>query len=173
MLIGILIIVLSLIFDQITKQLAVFYLFPDGVVKKVVAIPRLLELTYVENPGASFGFGEGLMWLFYVVTIVALGIFIYLFKDVDFKHKRVYSISVSLFIAGALGNFIDRILFGFVIDFMHFPFLVTIFGDLGNFTNNWADMFLSLAIVLFTIDIFFLEPKRLKKEKINDETDLS
>jgi len=170
MVIGIIIIILSLIFDQITKQLAVFYLYQDGMVRKVVAIPKLLELTYVENPGASFGFGEGLMWLFYVVTILALGIFIYLFKDVDFKHKRVYSISVSLFIAGALGNFIDRVLFGFVIDFMHFPFLVILFGNLGNFTNNWADMFLSLAIVLFTIDLFFLEPKRLKKEKEIHET---
>lgn len=163
--IGVLIIIVSLIFDQLTKQLAVFYLYQDGIVKRVVAIPRLLELTYVENPGASFGFGEGLMWLFYVVTLIALGIFIYLFKDIDFKTKRIYSISVSLFIAGALGNFIDRILFGFVIDFMHFPFLVTLIGDLGNFTNNWADMYLSLAIVLFAIDIFFLEPKRLKKEK--------
>ncbi|MDX9691300.1 MAG: signal peptidase II [Acholeplasmataceae bacterium] len=172
MLIGFIIIVIGLMFDQLTKQLAFHYLYNEGVVKVLNPIPYILRLSYHENSGASFGIGDGYQFLFIIVTIFALAIFAYLFKDVNFKTKRTYSIAIALFIAGTLGNFVDRILFGYVIDFMQFPFLGPILNLVGlpNFYNNWADMYLSLAIVLFAIDLFFFESKRLKKEKIDHET---
>ena len=108
--------------------------------------------------------------LFFLITVAALVVFGYLFKDSDYKHKKVYTISIALFISGTLGNAIDRAIYGFVIDFLHYPFL-DFLNDIGlsNFTNNLADNFLSAAIVLFAIDIFFLEPKRNKK--IESESD--
>jgi signal peptidase II len=171
---GTIIIIIALLFDQITKHVAMSLLsIGENNVKVVEAIPYVLRFSFVKNTGASFGIGDGLMWLFYLVTVIALGIFFYLFKDVDFKSKKVYSIAISLFIAGALGNFIDRIALGYVIDFMHYPFLTYIIGDYGSFYNNWADMYLSAAMVLFMIDLFFLEPKRNKKESENHENNQS
>lgn len=161
------------ILDQLTKQTARFFLY-DSVTESVetkTVIPYLLRFSYHENTGASFSSLQGETNLFLVVTIIALAIFIYLLKDVDFKVKKVYSISLIFFIAGTLGNFIDRMLFGYVIDFMQFPFLEypLVLVGLNNFYNNFADMYLSAAIVLFAIDIFFLEKKRRPGVEVKDE----
>ncbi|MBN2268077.1 MAG: signal peptidase II [Acholeplasmataceae bacterium] len=159
---GFLIIFLLVSFDQITKYTAKFFL--EGLNEHVKWIPGVFELSYHENTGASLGILDGQIIILMIVTLIALGIFGYLFLDVDFKHKKVYSFSIVMFIAGTLGNAIDRALLGYVIDFMHYPFLSFILTPLNisNFYNNWADMYLSAAIVLFFIELFFLEPKRKK-----------
>ena len=169
MLLGYLLIFIFVVFDQLTKQLARIFLMETG--DKLIWIPRLLEIQYHENDGMSFGLFSGQQALFAFVTVIALLIFGYLFKDISFKTKKMYSWSVVLFIAGTLGNAIDRLIYGFVIDFIHYPFLdgpLRLIG-LNNFYNNIADMVLSLAIVLFTIDMFVFEPKRTKKEVSSDE----
>jgi signal peptidase II len=170
MLIGLIIIILSISFDQITKILARTMLPLNG--PGVVWIPGLFEVSYHQNPGMSFGALEGQQLLFMAATLIALGVFGYLFKDSDFKHKKVYSLSIAFFIAGTLGNAIDRALYGYVIDFMHFPFLDGLLNAIGlsNFYNNWADMFLSAAIVLFSIDLFILDEKRKKEMKKHETT---
>ena len=130
----------------------------------------LLELSYYENPGASLGMLGDFAYknlLFFVITVFALVIFGYLFKSSDFKHKKLYSISIAFFISGTLGNAIDRAIYGFVIDFLHYPFLDILnkIPGLNNFTNNMADNFLVAGIIMFAIDLFFYEPKRTKHEK--------
>jgi signal peptidase II len=167
MLIGLIIIIVTLLLDQVTKQLAYRLIAPTFEGINDIIIPRVLELSYYENTGASLGLLSDFQYkdlLFFIITVLALVVFGYLFKDSDFKNKKVYSISIALFISGTLGNAIDRAIYGFVIDFLHYPFL-DFLNDIGlsNFTNNLADNFLSAAIVLFAIDIFFLEPKRHKK----------
>ena len=171
MLFGALIIFITILFDQVTKQLAQAYI-PDlisGQQGNIVIIPRVLEFSYYQNSGASFGIFEGEQLFFMIITIIALAIFGYLFTDVNFKTKKVYSFAIAFFIGGTLGNAIDRALFGYVIDFLHFPFLTPILNLFGsnNFYNNIADIVLSAAIVLFAIDLFIMEPKRKKKEKEN------
>lgn len=172
---GAIIILIGVFLDQLTKQLAYRLLYNPitEIAKEIDVIPYVLKLSYHENSAAAYGLFEGKMGLFVVVTIIALAIFGYLFKDVDFKTKRVYSISVTLFIAGTLGNFIDRIFLGFVIDFMKYPFLGLMIGNLGNFYNNFADMYLFVAIILFTIDLFIFEPKRQPKEVPHEEDNTS
>ncbi|MCF7930008.1 MAG: signal peptidase II [Acholeplasmataceae bacterium] len=171
MLIGSIIIIFSILIDQVTKQLAQAYI-PQILSEQqsnIVLIPKLIELSYHQNTGASFNIFDGAQIFFMLITIVALAIFGYLFLDVNFKTKKVYSIAISLFIGGTLGNAIDRALFGYVIDFLHFPFLTPVLDlvNISNFYNNFADIFLSAAIVLFAIDLFILDPKRKKKEKQN------
>ncbi len=168
MLIGIVIILSTLILDQLTKQLAYHLIAPTFTGSNSVVIKGFLELSYYENTGASLGFLGDFIYkdiLFFIITIVALVMFGYLFKSVDFKHKKLYSIAIVLFISGTLGNAIDRGMYGFVIDFLHYPFLdfLNNVGGLSNFTNNLADNYLSAAIVLFGIDLFFFESKRHKK----------
>lgn len=170
MIIGIIIIISTLLFDQLTKILAYNYFDPvHNSVGTVISlahenftlIPSVLEIGYYENTGSALGSFDGAYLLFFIVTVVALIFFGYLFTKVDFKKAKIYSISISLFIAGTLGNAIDRAVRGFVIDFMNFPFIDWI----ASFHNNWADMWLSTAIVLFAIDTIFLEHKRQSKKK--------
>lgn len=169
MLISLIIIIVSLGIDQLTKYLArtMIALYAPN----ITVIPNLFELSYYKNTGMSFGLLEGQQLIFMTSTVVALGIFGYLFTSSNYKNKKVYSISVALFIAGTLGNAIDRSIFGYVIDFMHFPFLDGILNAVGlsNFYNNMADMYLSAAIVLFTLDLFIFEEKRKKEQKIHEE----
>jgi len=172
MLIGMIIIIIAVVIDQVTKHTAQAFISGGD---SIIVIPNLLEFHYFENTGASGGMLEGQHLLFMLVTVVALGIFGYLFTEADFKHKKVYSIAISMFIAGTLGNAIDRSFLRnlqgdpYVIDFLHYPFLTPILNLVGlnNFYNNLADMYLSLAIVLFAIDLFIFEPKRKKKELPN------
>ena len=86
----------------------------------------------------------------------------YLFTKISFKRKKIYSIAVVLLIAGTLGNAIDRLFLGYVIDFIHIPFLSYILNvvRLSNFWFNIADLCLTLGIILLAIDIIFLESKR-------------
>ena len=150
---------LLILFDQLTKYTAKFlYQGQD-----FTLIPFVLEFGYAENRGMSFGLLQDQTLLFMVITMIALAMFLYLFKDISFQTKKVYSLAIVLFIAGTIGNAIDRIVLRYVIDFMHFPFLdwPLQFIGLPNFYNNFADMYLSLGIVLFAIDLFFLEKKRV------------
>ena len=167
MLLSAIMIVIFIMFDQITKYLASTNLPLNG--PNVTWIPHLFEVSYHQNPGMSFGALEGQQFLFMIATIVALGIFGYLFLSTDYKNKKVFSLSIVFFIAGTLGNAIDRALFGYVIDFMHFPFLDYLLGN-SNFYNNWADMYLSAAIVLFTLDLFIFDERRKKAQKVHEET---
>ncbi len=170
MLIGTIIIVGAILFDQLTKILIYSYFDPvhssTGTIISLAhqgfdVIPGFLEIGYYENTGSALGSFNGAYILFFIVTVIALIIFGYLFTKVDFKKAKIYSISIALFIAGTIGNAIDRAVRGFVIDFMHFPFLDWIAA----FHNNWADMWLSAALVLFAIDLIFLETKRTKKKE--------
>ena len=169
MLISLIVIVLALVFDQLTKYLASTMIPLNGA--NITVIPKLFELSYFQNTGMSFGLFAGQQLLFTISTVIALGIFGYLFLDTNYKNKKVYSIAIALFIAGTLGNAIDRSIYGYVIDFMHFPFLDGFLEMLGlsNFYNNLADMYLSAAIVLFAIDLFIFDEKRKKEKKKNEE----
>jgi signal peptidase II len=152
-----------IIIDQATKYL--FKWLYQG--QDITFVPYLLEFGYAENRGMSFGLLENQTGLFLIITVIALGMFMYLFKDISFVNKKTYTFAIILFISGTIGNAIDRFFLGYVIDFMHFPFLDTPLRLVGipNFYNNFDDMYLFIGIVLFMIDIFFLEKKRKIHEK--------
>lgn len=163
--IGALYIFILLFLDQITKHMAKAFITlsdPD-----IIWIPHMLHLAYRENRGASGSMLQDQQFLFMIVTIIALLMFGYLFLEVDLKFKKTYSWAIILFIAGTLGNAIDRALLGYVIDFLHYPFLDIILNlfNASNFYNNFADLYLSLGIVLFAIDLFFFETKRKKGDQ--------
>lgn len=169
--IGILITLLFVLLDQVTKAIAYHY---QDILRfdNVIVIKNLFELSYTQNYAASFGFlGDSAYKeiIFIMITVFALGMFAYFFKDVDFKSKKIYSFSIVLFISGTLGNAIDRLFRGFVIDFLHFPFFdFLVYVNLSNFDNNIADILLFIAIAFFAIEIFILDILRKKKEKSND-----
>ncbi|NLB84932.1 MAG: signal peptidase II [Acholeplasmataceae bacterium] len=165
MIIAIILIIVLTGLDQATKYIAQYFL-KEPLIEKTI-IPKVLQFSYYENTGASWGMLEGKQTLFLIITLIALIIFGYLFTKLSFKNKKLYSISVILLLAGTLGNALDRMILNYVIDFLHLPFLTPVLGLVGisNFYFNLADLFLNLGIVLLIIDMLFLYPKRERIEK--------
>lgn len=169
MIISYLLILLVIIIDIVTKQ-TFSSIYAVGEVE--VIFDNILVFGYVQNRGASFGMLEGAQFIFFIVTIFALSLFGYLFTKSNIKTKKVYTISLILLISGTLGNAIDRLFYGYVIDFIRVPFLPFV----GNTFFNIADTALNVGIGLMVVDVIFFEGKREKnvdKSKESDHTNES
>ncbi|GAB6184296.1 signal peptidase II [Thermodesulfovibrio hydrogeniphilus] len=127
--------------DQFTKYLALKYLSPN----RIIEILPFFNLVYVENTGTAFGMfkflGSG---FFILIALIATALLVYMCLK-DPKNWFVY----SLIIAGALGNITDRILYGYVIDFIDLHI-----GGLHWPAFNVADTAISIGIVLFIYQSF-------------------
>ena len=142
MLAWIAIILLTVVLDQITKYLTVFYLKP---IDTLPIIKDVIHLTYVENPGAAFGMMKNSRWLFMTVSTVAIvGLLVYLFKKKS--HSKLENISLAFIIGGGIGNMIDRVALGYVVDMIDFRLI--------NFAVfNVADSFVCVGAGLLMIYI--------------------
>jgi signal peptidase II len=139
----VLIIAAVIALDQFTKFLVVTRLMPIG---DYSVINGLLEFTYVENRGIAFGMFQDLRWFFVVATsIIAIVVLFFIFKM--FKDYVFFTICLSLIFGGAIGNIIDRIRFGYVIDFIHFNFFSPVF--------NIADSAVVVGAITLSIAILF------------------
>ena len=131
--------IIFLLIDQITKGLVNIYMD----VNESIKIFDFLSLTYVHNIGAAFSMLEGARWLFIILGIIALNIiYIFFIKDKNLSNFEI--ITYSLLLSGIIGNLIDRILYGYVIDFIDF----TIF-DFAIF--NLADSFIVISVILLGV----------------------
>lgn len=132
--------------DQLTK-----YLLPRFLnwYESVEIIPGILRLTLVKNIGAAFGFLPGRFWLFVPVALAFI-IFI-IVKRETIKEIPLAKWGAPLAGAGALGNVIDRLLYGYVIDFIDVPFF-SIF--------NVADIGIVVGIILLALGFYFSERKQ-------------
>jgi len=148
MMIGIAIVVALIIIDQVTKTIVVKNIKGQD---NVVFIKNFITFTYVENDGGAWGVLSGRMWLFYAITIFAIGLFGYMMKNFDLKGNLLYSLSVSLMLSGTIGNFIDRLFRKIVVDFID----VDIFSYRSFPVFNVADMCLTVGVCLLIVDILF------------------
>ncbi|MFH0993198.1 MAG: signal peptidase II [bacterium] len=151
------------IVDQITKALVVANM-TLGEAGTIPVLGQFFRLTYVRNPGAVFGIGgdeSGIPLIFFlVVGSAALIVFGIMIAKNDYKDKRRfwYSLSLSLLVAGALGNLIDRVVQtdNRVVDFLDFH-------GIWGYVFNFADMCLCVGIAIYLFDQFILDPKRVKQ----------
>lgn len=106
-------------------------------------LPKILSLTYLRNTGAAFSILENQQWLFAVITLVVIGAAIwYLSKHI--KGSVWLLSSLSLIIAGGIGNFIDRMRQGFVVDMFQLDFI--------NFAIfNVADSYLTIGVMVLVV----------------------
>ncbi len=143
---------LLLILDQLTKIIAKNSLF-EGVSQPVTSF---LNWTLVYNSGAAFSFlaqaGGWQRWFFTGVGIIAALIMIWLIRKN--AHQTIFSLALSLVLSGAIGNVIDRIIYGAVVDFVdvhymgwHWP------------AFNIADSAITIGVILLIVD----EIKRVNK----------
>ena len=153
----ILIIIGSIWLDQLTKWLAVTLLQGNP---SVPILPGVFQLTYLENPGAAFGMLQNNRWVFLIVSTVGiLAVFFYLF----FKRptSKLLCVALSFIVGGGVGNMIDRVLLGYVIDFFDFCLInFAIFNVADSFVCVGAGM-LALWVILDTVE----EEKKNKAEK--------
>ncbi len=139
------IIVLTVIFlDQLTKFLITRNLLYN---QSIPVIKGIFNLTLIHNRGAAFGLLKNQVPLFISTSVFAI-ILIY-FSLKNNKHRKSYSVSLALILAGALGNLIDRLFFGYVIDFLDFR-IWPVF--------NVADSAITIGAILLALSIL-LEPK--------------
>lgn len=166
LLIGIAIIIGTLLIDIMTKLLSnAFIPKQTGSLNEtpITVIPGFFYLVEHHNFGVAWSSFENNIFILYLIPLLALGLFIYLFLKVDFKKKILYSIAVSMMISGTLGNYIDRLFRGYVVDFLSFHF-----GSYVYPTFNIADSLLVVGVILFVMDLLFFEHKR--SEGTDEET---
>jgi len=151
------ILVFSVILDQILKMWAVSVLKNGSDIK---IIGDFFGFTYVENRGAAFGMLQNQIWFFIIVTVVMIVVLTYIF----FKTKNITKLSklsLTLIAGGAIGNFIDRVRLGYVVDFIHIRF-----GRFYDFpVFNIADSLVVCGTILLILLMFF--NKFEKSENIN------
>lgn len=138
------IIVGGIALDQLTKFLAVRYLMP---VDTVPLWENVLHLTYVENTGAAFGMMKDARWVFLILSSVAIvGLALYLFFG--YARTTLATVAFSMIVSGGIGNMIDRIALGYVIDFIDFRLIhFAVFNGADSFVCVGAGL-LVLALIL-------------------------
>ena len=106
-------------------------------------IPKVVSLTYLKNSGAAFSMLEDQQWFFAIITLIAMGAaFVYLYRHI--KGSIWLLLGLTLIISGGIGNFIDRVRQGFVVDMFHLDFM--------NFAIfNVADIYLTVGVGLLLI----------------------
>lgn len=147
--------------DQLTKAIVVKNM---SLGSTVPAIKGLLNWHYLENDGASFSILEGARWFFVVGTAVVIGVVIYFIAKKYFCHWLGYA-SATLIIAGGLGNLIDRIRIGRVIDFIDISplFRFPVF--------NFADCCIVVGGIALCVYILFVHDKFAPKKADEEEKD--
>lgn len=139
-------IIAVIVLDQVTKRLVL-----SGT--DIEIIKGFFHITYVENRGAAFSILQDFRWGFIVITLIAVGVMIW----VMISQKHVLArLSLSLLMGGAIGNMIDRLFLGYVVDFLNFyPFGY----DFPVF--NAADVCITVGVALLIVYIIFIydEPK--------------
>ncbi|MDY4887830.1 MAG: signal peptidase II [Eubacteriales bacterium] len=157
MLIWLICVAVLVFLDQLSKWLAVILLEGQP---SFYLIPGVLRFTYVENRGAAFGMLADNRWVFLVLstlTIVCLlGFMIY-----SKPQSRLERAGLALVLAGGIGNMIDRVLLGYVIDFIDF----CAFPKLWNWVFNVADSCICIGVGLLIIYIIKLSVSEYKAEK--------
>ena len=141
--------------DQFTKYLTVEHIPLWG---KVEVLPGLFSLSYVQNDGAAFSSFKGMQWLFAVIFVVFTALIIWEFSKKRMPFSDFERWCIAAVYAGGLGNMIDRVRLGYVVDMIH-----TTFMEFPVF--NVADCFITCGCILMMIDLFLFNKGFWKEEK--------
>jgi signal peptidase II len=138
-----------LILDQATKAWVLANLPLGG---SIPVIPGFFDITHVHNPGGAFGFLAGMSaeirsLLFVAVSLLATGLILYFYWQTPIR-QRLLAVGISLLFGGAVGNLVDRLRFGIVVDFLDLYA-----GSLHWPAFNVADSAITIGVVIFAYHI--------------------
>ena len=145
--------------DQLTKLYALNVIKPKGT---ITVIDNFYYFTYVENRGAAFGIMQNKQWFFIIVTLLIFAAFGYIL----FKYKiegKLFFAAVVLIFGGGVGNLIDRIFRGYVVDFLQFSFFSPV--------CNAADYFITVGAVLLVISVLFCKKNIARRESAEEKAE--
>ena len=147
------IVAIGILLDQLTKWLAVRFLEP---IDTCPLLEGVLHLTYAENRGAAFGMLANNRWIFLIVSSVAILAMIgYLFSGLS--EGKLAGISLAMLISGGIGNMIDRVALGYVVDFFDFTLI--------NFAVfNVADIFVTVGACCLILSLLIPIVSAAKKK---------
>lgn len=160
-----LLLIFLVIVDQITKYFAEIYLQGHN---SITIIKNIVSFSYLEggNTGAAWGMFSGNKIGFIIITIIAVIIIFKFMLNIYYLYKNNYSLNLNvnlvryalvILVAGAIGNFIDRVVRGYVVDFIRFDFV--------NFPIfNVADIYVTLSCIFILIICIF----KMKGETFNE-----
>lgn len=148
-----------LMLDQITK---IYFDSRFELYETVDVIPPLLNWTLAYNHGAAFSFladQAGWQKWFFAVLGLAVAVFLTVYIRQVPRMAKALSLGLALVLGGAIGNVVDRFLYGYVIDFIHVHY-----ADIWHYPIfNIADIGICIGMVLVVYDMLFLEKKRQPK----------
>lgn len=150
-LLAVIIAVLLVAVDQLTKLYAINVIRPQGT---VTLIDDFYYLTYVENRGAAFGMLQNQRIIFIAVTLLIFAVFGYILCKYKIEGK-LFLAAVVLIFGGGVGNLIDRVFRGYVVDFLQFSFFAPV--------CNLADYFITVGAVLLIVSVLFCKKNIEKK----------
>ena len=131
-----------IVLDQVSKILILTYLYED----QLTLVEGVLKFTYVENRGMAFGLLADHRWVFLVLSVAGIGAVAYYL--LRYVRRNLSRVGLALIIGGGIGNMIDRVRLGFVVDFIDFcafDFWVWVF--------NVADAAVCVGAALFVLDL--------------------
>jgi len=159
--IPIIITVVLILLDQGTKLWALQSLKP---IQNMTVAEGFLDLTFVENRGVAFGMFSGQRWLILVLTGLIAGALVYFYRTLPKKKEYTpVRFALLLVLSGAVGNIIDRVFRGYVVDFFEFTFFEwPVF--------NVADIYVVAGVILLTFLILFVvKDEDMGRKKKKDE----
>lgn len=145
----------AVVLDQVTKYLTVAKI-PLG--ESVPFLPGILQLTYVQNNGAAFSSFQGRQGMFLLIFLVFTGIVLYEYFRKPMAFTKFERWCIAAIYAGGLGNMIDRLRQGYVVDMIE-----TVFIEFPVF--NVADCFITCGCALLMVHLAFFNKKFWKDEK--------
>lgn len=147
--------------DQISKYLIVESLQQEG--NSITVINGFLNFTLSYNDGMAFGLGSSVFrWVFVAVMVIVGAVLIYLMFSPKYSSPLFLTAS-ALVIGGGIGNAIDRVINGYVVDFLALSFFPPI--------CNFADYAITVGTVLLLIYVIFVYGKNDKKEFVNEQVE--
>lgn len=149
-----------IIADFVSKLLAVRFVKPQG---SVEIIDGILNFTYVENRGMAFGALQDARWIFITVSAVMILVIAFLVWKYRAKSK-MFDVTLGLILGGGIGNMIDRITLGYVVDFIDFCAF-----DFWKWVFNVADAAICVGTALLVVYLLFFDKFFSEKQEVKDE----
>ncbi|WIG57660.1 MAG: Lipoprotein signal peptidase [Ktedonobacterales bacterium] len=138
--------IVLVILDQLTKRWVVAYFTTGAPKASIPLLGSVLDLEYVQNTGVAFSLlqGQAVLFLFIAVAIVVVGVLYWRTRDTG---SLMLKLTFGLILGGALGNLIDRVTRGYVVDFVHFH----IDGFFNFAVFNVADSGISIGVIILAL----------------------